>query len=67
MPASPFSAAPRPAPGENVAVIAGSPTRSMQYADLAFPAVWQVESGFSFRLANGYVGSSRPDKEQGAT
>jgi hypothetical protein len=29
-------------------------------ADLAFPAVWQVESGFGFRLADAYVGSFHP-------
>jgi hypothetical protein len=59
VPATPLAHT-RPAPGDNVAVVAGSRSHSRQYADLAFPAVWQVESGFSFRLANGYVGSFPP-------
>ena len=46
--------------GENVAVVAGLGTRAIQLHDLAFPAVWQVWSGFRFRLADAYVGSFPP-------
>lgn len=46
--------------GENVAVVAGAGPRAAQLPDLAFPEVWQVWSGFSFRLANAYVGSFPP-------
>ena len=46
--------------GENVAIVAGAGPRAAQLPDLAFPEVWQVWSGFSFRLANAYVGSFPP-------
>jgi hypothetical protein len=46
--------------GQNVAVVAGPPPGSLQLEDLAYPTVWQVESNFSFRLANAYVGSFGP-------
>ena len=50
--------------GANVAVVAaaGSP-----FDDLAFPTVWQVESDFSFRLANAYVGSFGPSLPDAAS
>ncbi len=47
--------------GTNVAVVAGpGGSRSHQLDDLAIPTVWQAESGFSFRLADAYVGSLPP-------
>jgi hypothetical protein len=57
-----FIAASRPylASGTNVAVVAGPGPVSLKLNDLAFPTVWQVESNFSFRLANAYVGSFPP-------
>jgi hypothetical protein len=47
--------------GANVLVVAGPRgPRSHQAVDLALPTVWQMESGFSFRLADAYVGSFPP-------
>jgi len=43
-----------------VVIVTGPGPGSRQFDDLAFPTVWQVESGFSFRLANAYVGSFPP-------
>jgi hypothetical protein len=45
----------------NIFVVAGpSGSAGARAADLAFPAVWQAESGFRFRLADAYVGSFHP-------
>jgi hypothetical protein len=57
-----FLAAAHPylASGENVVIVTGPGPGSRQFDDLAFPTVWQVESGFSFRLADAYVGSFPP-------
>jgi hypothetical protein len=47
--------------GANVLVVAGpGGPGSHQLEDLAVPAVWQMESRFSFRLADAYVGSLPP-------
>jgi hypothetical protein len=48
-------------PGANVAVVAGpGGPGSHQLDDLAFPSVWQVQSGFRFRLADAYIGNLPP-------
>ncbi len=47
-------------PGENVLIEAGPGPATLQLVDLASPTVWQVESDFSFRLADAYVGSFPP-------
>jgi len=60
VPAPAWAADPPFRPGENVAVVAGPGPRARQLEDLAFPTVWQAESGFTFRLANAYVGSFPP-------
>jgi hypothetical protein len=49
------------ASGGNVAIVAGPGPGSVQLEDLAYPTVWQVDSGFSFRLADAYVGSFPPE------
>jgi hypothetical protein len=62
IPPSPFRGAAEPslASSENVLVLTGPAVGSGQFDDLAFPTVWQAESGFSFRLADAYVGSFPP-------
>jgi len=46
--------------GRIVAIVAGPGSVSSKLSDLAFPTVWQIQSNFSFRLANAYVGSFPP-------
>jgi hypothetical protein len=60
IPATPIVAHSPIAPGENVLVVTAPGPATLRFDDLAFPTVWQAESNFSFRLANGYVGSFPP-------
>ncbi len=46
--------------GDSVLVVSSPGSASQRFDDLAFPTVWQVESNFSFRLADAYVGSFAP-------
>jgi hypothetical protein len=47
--------------GRNVFVVAGPPPGPVQLQDVAFPTVWQAEAGFSYRLADAYVGTFHPE------